>query len=226
MAAGYTERWAEAEELDVSDLGLEKESPEEKVLANILKLQVCIATALSVGSEEARRDWCKLCTLERKLLEESGRKLWTSDDELEVVESAPPSATRKRTASVSAPARSSDPKQPQRTMADFAIAIPSYNRADQLFERTYERILLPMGLTSKALVFLQTDEDERVYRERFAGTGVSFVRAPQKGFAAVNHFIEHYFDTGTKVVVMHDDLKAILKLTTAGESWVTLDNLG
>ena len=35
MAAGYTERWAEAEELDVSDLGLENESPEEEALANI-----------------------------------------------------------------------------------------------------------------------------------------------------------------------------------------------
>ena len=44
-----------------------------------------MATALKVGSEEARRDWCKLCTFERKCLEESGRKLWTSDDELEVV---------------------------------------------------------------------------------------------------------------------------------------------
>jgi hypothetical protein len=84
MAAGYTERWAQAEELRVSDLGLENESPEERVLANILKLQVCMATAIRAGSEEARRDWCKLCTLERKLLEESGGKLWTTDDELEI----------------------------------------------------------------------------------------------------------------------------------------------
>ena len=98
--------------------------------------------------------------------------------------------------------------------ADFVIAIPSYNRADQLFKKTYERILLPMGLTSKALVFLQTDEDVRTYHEKFAGTGTGFVRAPKKGFAQVNHFIEHYFDIGAKVVVMHDDLRSILKLTT------------
>ena len=98
--------------------------------------------------------------------------------------------------------------------ADFVIAIPSYNRADQLFKKTYERILLPMGLTSKALVFLQTDEDVRTYHEKFAGTGMGFARAPKKGFAQVNHFIEHYFDIGAKVVVMHDDLRSILKLTT------------
>jgi hypothetical protein len=98
--------------------------------------------------------------------------------------------------------------------ADFVIAIPSYNRADQLFKKTYERILLPMGLTSKALVFLQTDEDARTYHEKFAGTDMGFVRAPEKGFAQVNHFIEHYFDIGAKVVVMHDDLRRILKLTT------------
>ena len=35
-----------------------------------------------------------------------------------------------------------------------------------------------------------------------------------KGFAEVNHFIEHHFPIGAKVVVMHDDLKYIHKLTT------------
>ena len=45
-------------------------------MARILKLQLCMASALKVDSEEARRDWCKLCTLERKFLEESGRKFW------------------------------------------------------------------------------------------------------------------------------------------------------
>ena len=81
MAACFAEQWADTAELDVSDLGLERASSEEEVLAKILKLQVSMATALKVGSEAAKRDWCKICTLDCRLQETSGSELLATDDE-------------------------------------------------------------------------------------------------------------------------------------------------
>ena len=87
MAAGYAELWGGVEALTETELGIERATLEE-TLEKIKEFKVSIASALKAGSEEARRDWCKVCALQRKLLEESGRKLWTSDDEFEVVAEA------------------------------------------------------------------------------------------------------------------------------------------
>ena len=84
MVAGYTERWADAEALTKNDLGLQQATLED-ALAKVIALQMSMVSALKFGSMAARRDWAKVCTLERELLEESGSKLWTSDDECEVV---------------------------------------------------------------------------------------------------------------------------------------------
>ena len=83
MAAGYAELWGGVEALTETELGIERATLEE-TLEKIKEFKVSIASALKAGSEEARRDWCKVCALDRRLLEESGRKLWTSDDELEI----------------------------------------------------------------------------------------------------------------------------------------------
>ena len=60
---------------------LKRASSEEEVLAKILKLQLSMATALKVGSESSKRDWCKVCTLEHKLQDKSGGELVATDDE-------------------------------------------------------------------------------------------------------------------------------------------------
>ena len=65
--------------------------------------------AIMLGAKLAKRDWRKLCALEKKLEEEYGLDCWDPDDVIEVgVEAervepraAPPSATRKRRASCS-----------------------------------------------------------------------------------------------------------------------------
>ena len=75
--------------------------------------------------------------------------------------------------------------------------------------------MVPLGLVEYSIVFVQTDDDEAAYKARFAGTPIRFQRAPEKGFAEVNHYLEHFFDVGTQVVVMHDDLTSILKLEVA-----------
>ncbi len=97
--------------------------------------------------------------------------------------------------------------------AEFVVAIPSYGRADGFYEKTYKRVLEPLGLVDKTFVFIQTDDDAAAYRAKFAGTAIRFIRAP-KGFAEANHFIEHQFDAGQRVVVIHDDLKVIKKPVT------------
>ena len=93
----------------------------------------------------------------------------------------------------------------------FTVAIPSYQRAQQLYDKTYMHVLKPLGLATYTIVFIQTDEDMVTYSKLFHNTGLRFERGPS-GFAEVNYFIEHFFDVGTRVVVMHDDLKGILAL--------------
>ena len=83
MVAGYTELWADADALTKNDLDI-GQATLEVTPAKIKEFKVSIASALEAGSMAARRDWAKVCTLERELLKESGGKLWTSDDELEV----------------------------------------------------------------------------------------------------------------------------------------------
>lgn len=98
-----------------------------------------------------------------------------------------------------------------RKMKQTTIAIPSYQRAQQLYDKTYTHVLKPLGLATHTIIFIQTDEDMDTYSKLFHNTGLRFERGPQ-GFAEVNYFIEHFFAKGTRVVVMHDDLKGILAL--------------
>ncbi len=178
-------------------------------------------------SQAARRDWRKLCALRRRLEEGTLRQtprarknVWVTPVPLAVVLKRTSLLKHSRdcqptgecnlemSADAGLPADFPEPS------TGYIVAIPSYKRPDRFYEKTYKRVLEPLGLADKTLVFLQTDEDESAYDKKFAGTDVRFTRAP-KGFAEVNYFIEHYFSRGAKVVVMHDDLKAILKLTTS-----------
>ena len=65
------------------------------------------------------------------------------------------------------------------------VAIPSYQRPEGFYKNTYKRVLEPLGLAGRAILFLQTDEDEEAYRAKLVHTGVRIERAP-KGFAEVS----------------------------------------
>ena len=111
--------------------------------------------------------------------------------------------------------KSMAPKSTQKAQkgagSSYTIAVPTYQRPKEFYEKTYTCVLKPLGLAASTIVFIQTDEDEMAYRKQLRGTKIRTERAP-KGFAEVNHYIEHFFDVGARVVVMHDDLKGILKL--------------
>ena len=81
MVAVYTERWPDAKTLTENDL---EQATLGDALTKVGELQKSMASALEFGSMAAKRDFSKVCALERELLEESGGKLWTSDDEFEV----------------------------------------------------------------------------------------------------------------------------------------------
>lgn len=88
MVAGYTELWAGAEELTKNDLGL-GQATLEVGFEKITEWKMSTVPALNFGSMAARRDFSKLCTLERKLKEESGGdEILATDDEFEVVDKA------------------------------------------------------------------------------------------------------------------------------------------
>ena len=86
MVAGYTEGWPDLKTLTMNDLG---QATLEDALAKVGELQKSMVSALNAGSMAAKRDWAKVCALKRKLLEESGGKLWTSDGVFELTAVAP-----------------------------------------------------------------------------------------------------------------------------------------
>ena len=63
--------------------------------------------------------------------------------------------------------------------SSFAVAIPSYQRAQQLYDKTYTHVLKPLGLATYTIVFIQTDEDMDTYSQLFRNTGLRFERGPQ-----------------------------------------------
>jgi hypothetical protein len=89
---------------------------------------------------------------------------------------------------------------------DYAIVIATYGRSKTFEEKTYP-LLIRHNLRAKATLFLQSPEDEAAY----ARFGLKIVRSPN-GLVPTNNFIACYYDKDEYVVLLHDDVKAVLKL--------------
>ena len=80
---------------------------------------------------------------------------------------------------------------------DYKIAIPTYNRYNIFFNKTYT-LLKKHNLLDKIILFIQDDEDEKTY----AKLNLKIVRV-NKGFRNAVNDITNYFNLGEKYIQIH-----------------------
>jgi len=95
----------------------------------------------------------------------------------------------------------------------YKIAIPSYNRTDQLITKTLP-LLKKEGVNFADLtVFVANTEQEEIYRKALdeftsqnrMGLKIKIVKAI-KGIVQVNNFINRYYKPSDIVFYVHDDM--------------------
>ena len=91
---------------------------------------------------------------------------------------------------------------------DYVIAIPTYDRLNTFIKKTYNKIIKPNKLEDRVVLFIQNDRDEIEYREAFPE--IKIVRSPPSYHHTLN-FISKYFQEGTLIVKMDDDINSCVK---------------
>lgn len=96
-------------------------------------------------------------------------------------------------------------------MKDWIIAIPSYNRANTLIEKTLKVLQDYKIPASKIYVFVANKDQEKLYRETIPKNAVKDIIVGVKGLAEVRNFIFRYFPKDTPIVEMDDDIRGFIE---------------
>jgi hypothetical protein len=95
-------------------------------------------------------------------------------------------------------------------MNDLIYVVKSHKRVDRFYDKTYTKIILKYGFDlKKTYVFVSTDEDVILYKNKYKG--INIIKAPS-GVANVDNFITNFFEEGQKIIYMNDDVSTILEL--------------
>lgn len=94
----------------------------------------------------------------------------------------------------------------------YCIAIPSYQRADQLKEKTLDVLWAHDIDPSIVTIFVANEDEYKKYSEMLATTHYkdSKLVIGVKGIGAIRNFIINYYPEGTRVFHMDDDIKDVL----------------
>ena len=90
---------------------------------------------------------------------------------------------------------------------DYVITIPTYQRVNLFYKKTYSRIIKPYKLESKVLLLIQTDNDAKQYKERMPE--LKQLRTP-KGLLETVNYVASTFPKQKPIVMMHDDVTRLL----------------
>lgn len=89
----------------------------------------------------------------------------------------------------------------------YEIAIPSYQRAQTLKDKTLKYLLQSTAPLSRVTIFVSDEKAKEDY-EKIIGTDLKIVVAVS-GMRAVRNFIQNYYDDGVEVFNLDDDLEGI-----------------
>ena len=102
----------------------------------------------------------------------------------------------------------------------YVIAIPSYNRAETIAEKTLSYLLDGGVSASKITIFVANKTQEKMYATTVPRDMYKDIVVGKIGIANQRKFISHYYPIGTYVVSMDDDVEELQMLR--GEKLVTL----
>jgi len=100
---------------------------------------------------------------------------------------------------------------------DYVIAIPSYNRAERLGEKTLATLRHYGIPAAKIHIFVADNDQLKTYQEHIPKDLYGKMIVAQKGIKNVRNFIYNYFKEGTNVLSMDDDIEKVLHLNRAGK---------
>jgi hypothetical protein len=109
----------------------------------------------------------------------------------------------------------------RKVKTDYVITIPTFQRVNTFYKKTYSRIIKPYKLESRVLLLIQTDDDAKQYKERMPE--LKQLRTPCGLFATMN-FIAQYFAMNTPLLIMHDDLTRLLYVKPPSAKRITVRN--
>ena len=105
----------------------------------------------------------------------------------------------------------------------YVVAIPSYQRADEITKKTLKTLKNGGVDKNKIYVFVANKQEEKKYRDTMDKDTYHKIVVGQKGLVNQRRFISKYFKPGTMIVSLDDDVRNIVKLS--GEKLTKLSNL-
>lgn len=107
----------------------------------------------------------------------------------------------------------------------WRVAIPSYARAKTIARKTLP-LLASRGIPPERVdVFVANESEMRIYSETLERGTYSRIIVAQKGMGAVRRFIQDYYEAGTKLVCLDDDLDDLYKIDAKGAK-ARIEDLG
>ena len=93
------------------------------------------------------------------------------------------------------------------TTSDYIIAIPSYNRVNEIVSKTLTTLQQANIHRNNILIFVANDEQYKLYTNRVPTDLYHKIVIGEKGITNQRNFISHYFEEGTYVISMDDDVE-------------------
>ena len=105
----------------------------------------------------------------------------------------------------------------------YEVAIPSYNRADSIADKTLSYLLKGGVSPSKISIFVANKSQEKMYKSAIPETMYSVIVVGKLGIANQRKFISHYYPVDTYIVSMDDDVEELQMLR--GDKLVSVKNV-
>lgn len=94
---------------------------------------------------------------------------------------------------------------------DYVVAIPSYQRADTLREKSLTTLKKYGIPAAKIYIFVANKEEEALYKEKIPSHMYGKIIIAVKGVKEVRNFITGYFPKGKPLICLDDDLKGFIE---------------
>ena len=105
----------------------------------------------------------------------------------------------------------------------YVIAIPSYNRANEIIDKTLTTLLEGGVSKSKIHIFVANKAQEKLYSDTIPKSLYSKIVVGKLGIANQRVFISHYFPVNKYIVSLDDDVEELQQLK--GEKLVKVKDL-
>jgi len=112
----------------------------------------------------------------------------------------------------------------KRNRATYQIALPTYNRADILLEKTLKTLHDHHIDPAKITIFVANEEQKDIYEDKIPKELYGKIVVAVKGLAKVRNFITEYYPLGTEIVSLDDDISNFMQLNKEGDKLVPLKN--